>query len=341
MDQSIGNTPQINLQIQCHPYKNGSLSYFAEIDKMILSSHGNAKEPKEPKEPWKRRTQLEDSHLPTCFIFQVDFPSSQSAGSGLLDSCFFQWDRHSPCRSSRTFQEGSHTTKRWSPLPPCWHLHQWRRTSGGQNCWRFRRHQGSGPSPPGSHGALHLCPLTVKRGSFTEDWPWGSSKNDSFCDEVGSKHSPCPAPVVGWRKSTSEVVKVASWTSQFFWKHCFYLKEQLTGGWLGIWQTFPWKWKQLIVFVANGKIRALEPKLEFWKACIRHVSLTAFSIKTFLIRLVVILHVVSWHFVIKCVNVLKSSITQWTNIFQVNSVWGYEITSGKRPICNSRKANGF
>lgn len=87
-----------------------------------------------------------------------------------------------------------------------------------------------------------------------------------------------------------------------FSRRCyFYLQITSSHGYsdLGTWQNFLLKMnvvslllqrKQLTVFVANGKIRAFKPKLEFWKAYIHPLELDSFSIlKSFLMRLVI------WH----------------------------------------------
>ena len=70
--------------------------------------------------------------------------------------------------------------------------------------------------------------------------------------------------------------------------------------------------KQLIVFITNGKIRTVEPQLEFWKAYIqRHELGSFFRYLDFSDDLGGnITLVVSSHFIIKCVHILKISISQ-------------------------------
>ena len=84
--------------------------------------------------------------------------------------------------------------------------------------------------------------------------------------------------------------------------------------------------KQLTVCVASDKIWAFKWKFEFWKTFICRCELdTNFPhVKTFLVRLVVILmDVVFWRYVKKCVNIWKISIIQWISMLQMsqNHAW--------------------
>lgn len=130
----------------------------------------------------------------------------------------------------------------------------------------------------------------------------------------------------------------------FFTEHHFYLTEWLTnhGYWdKSISQTFFQKWtqwvlvqeKQLISCAANNKIQVLSKKNHnfFLKVCVFSTSLRVSQyFKYFLMNSVVIWTNVIFKllYIIKCVNIRKLCMTQWTNIFQMTNVLCFKIIHG-------------
>lgn len=95
-----------------------------------------------------------------------------------------------------------------------------------------------------------------------------------------------------------------------------------------------WRKSTVVVFAANDKMQDFKQKL----ICAKHESTpwafqySAFQyFKTFLMRFMVIFtNVIFWHFIMKCFNMWKICISQWTNIFWMTKAWCYKLLHKKK-----------
>lgn len=114
--------------------------------------------------------------------------------------------------------------------------------------------------------------------------------------------------------------------------------RRLWFSWSGF-STFSWKWSQWACYFKESnkqyllsgiKIWAFWGKLEFWKTAIHHMSLTASQyLKTFLLKLIQYYRM--WFFLMlhdERVDIWKSYVTHWSNIFWITRAWGYKVMLG-------------
>lgn len=108
---------------------------------------------------------------------------------------------------------------------------------------------------------------------------------------------------------------------------------------LGIWQTFFEKGTERACHFKENNWKYLLPKIKlelsskneyFWKACICHSELDSFPVLRDISEIGgnINEYVLKIYCTIKCVNIWKIFMTQWTNIFQGTKKWCYKVMSG-------------
>lgn len=147
-----------------------------------------------------------------------------------------------------------------------------------------------------------------------------------MCDETDSTHQAVLMHNQGSpRKSTGVFVWLEGWTSHF----SSFINQQ----WLS------WKWTASLSL--QRKSLNLLPLIKFKLSCENYdfaecVSttrslITSQYVRTVLIRLeVILMNIIFWSYIIKCVNIWKIYITQWTNIFQMINAWCYKIMNERK-----------
>ena len=130
--------------------------------------------------------------------------------------------------------------------------------------------------------------------------------------------------------------KALLWLMELSWIHCFFsmehhfhFKECMTDK-LGLFipellafftsKWMMWTWvlhgKEKTKFVTNNKV-----KIKILENCIHHCELDSFTIPS-PDEIDDNINVCGfWNCIMKCINIWKTGITQWTSVFQITNVW--------------------